>query len=237
MKIAGIQKLTLLDFPGEVACTVFTAGCTLKCPFCHNPGLVIKERLPRFYINDDVFFVFLGKRKEKISGVVISGGEPLLQPDIVPFIKKVHEMGFKVKLDTNGTFPEQLKSLLKSGLVDYVAVDIKSALQNYSHASGIEGSEAFKLPELIKKSVTVLMGSGIPYEFRTTVACGLIDEADIRGIGELIRGADAWYLQQFINDGDLVGTGKGLSSPSKQQLESYLCIAQEYVPNAKLRGV
>ena len=160
-----------------------------------------------------------------------------MQPDIVPFIKKVHEMGFKVKLDTNGTFPEQLKSLLKSGLVDYVAVDIKSALQNYSHASGIEGSEAFKLPELIKKSVTVLMGSGIPYEFRTTVACGLIDEADIRGIGELIRGADAWYLQQFINDRDLVGTGKGLSSPSKQQLESYLCIAQEYVPNAKLRGI
>lgn len=237
MKIAGIQKLTLLDFPGEVACTVFTAGCTLRCPFCHNPGLVIKERFPKYYINDDVFFVFLRKRKGKISGVVISGGEPLLQPDIVPFIKKVHDMGFKVKLDTNGTFPEKLETLLKSGLVDYVAVDIKSALQKYSRTCGIDGDEALKLPEFIKKSVTVLMESGIPYEFRTTVARGFIDEADIRGIGELIRGADAWYLQQFINDGDLVGTGEGLSSPSKEQLESYLSIAQEYVPNVKLRGV
>lgn len=237
MKIAGIQKLTLLDFPGEVACTVFTAGCTLRCPFCHNPGLVIKDRLPKFYINDDVFFVFLRQRKAKISGVVISGGEPLLQPDIVPFIKKVHDMGFKVKLDTNGTFPEKLKDVLKSGLVDYVAVDIKSALQNYSRTCGIDGDKALELPGLIKKSVAILMKSGVPYEFRTTVACGLIDETDIRGIGELIRGADAWYLQQFIDDGDLVGTGKGLSSPSKKRLENYLSIAKEYVPNANLRGI
>lgn len=227
MKINGLLKLTLLDFPGNTACTVFFGGCNLRCPFCHNASLV---RGGGEDISTEEFFRFLSKREGVLDGVCVTGGEPLLQKEIADFLRRIKEMGFLVKLDTNGTFPEKLKSLVKEGLVDYVAMDIKSSPEGYERAAGVKVDM-----EKIRESIKFLMSGEVKYEFRTTVACGAVLPSDMEGIGKLIEGADKYFLQGFVDSGDLIG--EGMSAYSKEEMEEMLEIVKKYVPATELRGI
>lgn len=192
MRIGGFQKLTLIDYPGKIATTVFTIGCSFKCPFCHNPELVIKSEFLPWEGVEEEFFQHLEKRKGKLDGVCITGGEPTIQPDIVEFIKKIKDMGYLVKLDTNGTKPDVLKKLYDLKLLDFVATDIKNAPERYDDTVGLKANM-----ENVKKSVAMIMKSGVPYEFRTTVVPGIHTEKDFDIIAEWIDGADAYYLQEY----------------------------------------
>ncbi|MBE6896625.1 MAG: anaerobic ribonucleoside-triphosphate reductase activating protein, partial [Ruminococcaceae bacterium] len=164
MKLYGLQKTTLLDFPGRVACTVFLGGCNFRCPFCHNSALLTSESFPE-EISEESFFSFLKKRKGILDGVCITGGEPLCSKDTEDFIRKIKNEGFAVKLDTNGSFPERLENIVKSGIVDYVAMDIKNSRRNYGKAVGLKDYDTSS----VEKSVSFLLENSIPYEFRTTV--------------------------------------------------------------------
>lgn len=201
MKIHGFQKMTLLDFPGKVACTLFTAGCNLRCPFCHNAPLVTDIDNSLQYTENDIF-AYLQKRKGLLDGVVITGGEPLLQLDIASFIKKIKNLGYDVKLDTNGSFPDKLYELISEGLIDYVAVDIKNCREKYALTTGIENYNL----ENIDKTVNILKQGNIPYEFRTTVVKEFHTVEDIEKIGDWICGADKYYLQSFVDSGNLIGS-------------------------------
>jgi pyruvate formate lyase activating enzyme len=192
MRIGGFQKLTLIDFPGVIATTVFTVGCSFRCPFCHNPELVIKNQFPALNNMEDEFFLHLSKRIGKLEGVCITGGEPTIQPDIIEFIKKIKAMGFLVKLDSNGTRPDVLRKIFKEKLVDFVAMDIKSSPENYSKTVGLTADI-----ERIKLSVEMIMNSGVAYEFRTTVVPGIHSEKDFVKIAKWIQGAPAYYLQEY----------------------------------------
>ncbi len=220
MILGGYQKLTLLDYPGKLATTVFTVGCSFRCPFCHNPELV-DLRLAHNEESEKEFFAFLKKRKGKLEGVCITGGEPTIQPDIIEFIKKIKKEGFLVKLDSNGTRPDVLKKLLDQKLIDYVAMDIKSCLENYDIVTGSkvpastrgddrssassrkdflttrDGSTRGWDKDRIRLSVNLLMNGKIPYEFRTTVVPGLHSEDDFGKIAKWISGAPAYYLQEY----------------------------------------
>jgi len=191
MILGGYQKLTLIDYPGKIATTVFTVGCSFRCPFCHNPELV-NLRLAHDEKSEKEFFQFLAKRKGKLEGVCITGGEPTIQPDIIEFIKKIKRRGFLVKLDSNGTRPDVLKKVIDEKLVDFIAMDIKSQLKKYDKMTGTKVDKA-----RIKLSVELIMNSKIPYEFRTTVVPGLHTEKDFEGIAEWIKGARAYYLQEY----------------------------------------
>jgi len=186
--------MTLIDYPGKIATTVFTVGCNLRCPFCHNPELVepTAEAVKTFKGGEKAFFDFLEKRKGILDGVCITGGEPTVQKDIVPFIRRIKEMGFVVKLDSNGTRPEILEEVFREGLVDYVAMDIKNGMDRYAETVRVTVDE-----EKIRNSIQLIMKSGVPYEFRTTVVPGIHTEEDFDGIAKLIRGARAYYLQEF----------------------------------------
>lgn len=230
MVICGLQKLTLLDFPGKVACTVFTGGCNLRCPFCHNASLVLD--LPGAgRVEETDFFSFLQKRRGVLDGVCVSGGEPLMQPELANFVKRIKALGFAVKLDTNGCFPARLKELAERGLLDYVAMDIKSAPERYAQAAGV--------PELdfaaVRESVDFLLSGSVEYEFRTTVVRGLHDAEAIRGAAESIRGAKRYFLQQFVDSGGLIG--EGFSAFPASEMERFRQIAAPYVQTAALRGV
>ena len=230
MRIQGLQKLTLLDYPEHTACTVFTAGCNFRCPFCHNASLVVdipKEE----QISEEEFFAFLQKRIGIIDGVCVSGGEPLLQPDIEQFIRKIKDMGFKVKLDTNGSFPEKLIELVENRLVDYVAIDVKNSLNKYSETVGRLGYDT----ERVCQSIEFLMKSDIDYEFRTTVISELHTAEDIDSIGRFIAGAKRWYLQNFVDSGDLICAE--MHGITKEVMNQYIEIARKYVPTAEVRGV
>ena len=196
MKINGLQKTTLLDYPGKVACTVFFGGCDLRCPFCHNAGLVLSPEAEPF-ITDEELFKFLNKRRGILDGVCITGGEPLMQKELTPFIRRIKDLGFLVKLDTNGTFPDKLAALTDEGLIDYIAMDIKSSLKNYPKAVGLRGFD----PACIKRSAEHIMTCGVDYEFRTTAAKGLINKEDFIEIGEWLKGAKRYFIQAF-RDGD-----------------------------------
>ena len=167
MIVSGLQKLTLLDFPGKTACIIFTRDCNFRCPFCHNADLVIGDAAP---LENEEIFAYLDKRKKLLDGVVITGGEPLLQKDIADFIRRVKSFGYAVKLDTNGTYPDRLKALLDEGLVDYVAMDIKNGKAKYLETAGVSGEA---LLSRVKESIAIIMASGVAYEFRTTVVKGL----------------------------------------------------------------
>ena len=192
MRIGGFQKLTLIDYPGKIATTVFTIGCSFKCPFCHNPELVIKSEFLPWEGVEEEFFQHLEKRKGKLDGVCITGGEPTIQPDIIEFIKKIKDMGYLVKLDTNGTQPDVLKKLYDLKLLDFVATDIKNAPDRYDDTVGLKANI-----ENVKKSVAMIMNSGLPYEFRTTVVPGIHTEKDFDAVADWIDGADAYYLQEY----------------------------------------
>ena len=185
MRINGFQKLTLLDFPGHTACTVFTGGCNLRCPFCHNALLVTEADELEEYPEEEIL-AFLKKRQGILDGVAITGGEPLLQRDIRAFIEKVRALGYAVKLDTNGTFPKMLKELAEAGLLDYVAVDIKNSKERYAETTGIPRLDLSGIEETVR----YLLEGHVPYEFRTTVVAEFHTPEDIRKIGEWIHGAD-----------------------------------------------
>ena len=230
MIIGGLQKLTLLDFPGCVACTVFTVGCNLRCPFCHNPDLVFNPP-EDMRISEDEFFAFLGKRKGLLDGVAITGGEPLLHSDIGEFIAKIKSMGFKVKLDTNGTFPDRLEKILAEGNVDYVAIDIKNTFEKYAGTVGIEGFDT----SLIKRSIKVLQDSGVAHEFRTTVVSPLHRAEDFGKIAKQVEGSENYFLQSFVDSGNLLN-GEGLSEMPHEELEKALENAKKIIPQSKIRG-
>ncbi len=229
MLIYGLQKMTLLDYPQHIACTVFLGGCDFRCPFCHNFELVDMSISP--YMTEEEFFSFLGTRQGLLDGVAITGGEPLLYKELPDFIKKIREMGFLIKLDTNGNHPERLKALLADNLLDYIAMDVKNSLAKYGETIGVQDFD----PSPIKESINLIMNSGIDYEFRTTVVKELHDEDSFEAIGKLISGAGNYYLQEFV-DRDTV-PDKNLSAPSPEKMVNYLEIVQKFVPNASLRGL
>lgn len=230
MNIQGFQKLTLLDFPGKMACTVFTAGCNLRCPFCHNSRLVIDPEKTSEYSVDEIL-AYLKKRQGILDGVAITGGEPLLQPDIDEFIKKVRELGFAVKLDTNGTFPDRLKALVEQGLLDYVAMDVKNSPSGYSETVGIGGYDISKIQE----SIGFLLENKVEYEFRTTVVREFHSVFEIDGIGKMIKGAKRHYLQAFVDSGELIGFD--LSAVPKEEMLEMQKIMLKYVDFCEIRGV
>ena len=232
MIIAGLQRLTLLDFPEHVACTVFTWGCNFRCPFCHNSALVLPDKIKGEDMMDiEEFFAFLDKRRGRLDGVAITGGEPLIQQDIKEFMRRIRSMGFLVKLDTNGSFPDRLREILDEGLADYVAMDIKSDLDGYGTAIGVVDAPTDK----ILQSIRILKESEIPFEFRTTVIDELHDENTFEGIGKLIEGADRYFLQMFEDSGELIEEGR-FHAPSEEKMQRLLAVARKWIPNAQIRG-
>lgn len=230
MKFNGFQRLTLLDYPGKVACTLFTAGCNLRCPFCHNASLVTHIDNTNIY-NKEEILSYLGKRQGILEGVCISGGEPLMQTEIENFIKEVKALGYSIKLDTNGFYPDKLISLVEKGLIDYVAVDIKNSYSKYAKTTGIENLDLSPL----KRTVEFLLSGKVDYEFRTTIVEGLHTEADILDIGKTIKGAPRYFLQNFVDSGDLIG--EGLCAISLENMKKMQKIAAQFVPNAEIRGI
>ncbi|MBP3867358.1 MAG: anaerobic ribonucleoside-triphosphate reductase activating protein [Eggerthellaceae bacterium] len=229
MKIQGLQKMTLLDFPGRVACTVFLGGCDFRCPFCHNYELV-EGAMPEA-VSEDEFFAFISKRQGLLDGVAITGGEPCLRRDLPEFIAKIREAGFDVKLDTNGNHPDMLARLLDEGLVNYVAMDVKNSPEKYASTIGLSDIDLGPIGE----SIDLLMGSGIPYEFRTTVMREYHEASDIEKIGQWIEGAERYFLQSFT-DRDTV-PDRSLSAPSAEKLAEFREIAARHVKFAAVRGV
>ena len=233
MLIKGLQKLTLLDFPEKMACTVFTFGCNLRCPFCHNASLVLSERADDTLIPEEEFFSFLQKRRGILEGVCITGGEPTLQPDLPAFIRKIRDMGFAVKLDTNGARPAVLKSLVAEGLLDYVAMDVKNSLSAYPETVGLTAFDVAPVEE----SMDFLMAGHIPFEFRTTLVKGLHTPEGVAEMGRRLAGEEKFFLQTFEDSGDLIaGEGDALSSFTPAETQELLRILRQYVPNAQIRG-
>jgi len=228
MILGGLQKLTLLDFPEHVACTVFTLGCNFRCPFCHNAPLVQGENTPQYDVEE--FFAYLEKRKGILDGVAVTGGEPLLQKDIEEFLGRIKEMGYAVKLDTNGAFPDKLQSILQKGLADFVAMDIKNAPDRYEETAGCTG-----ILEKVQKSAKLLMEGDTPFEFRTTAVQQLHTAENFRDIGRWIAGTSRYYIQQFQDSGNILE--QGYTAPTKEEMETYLQAVREFVPKAELRGI
>lgn len=210
MKISGLQKLTLLDFPDVVSCIVFTKGCNLRCPFCHNSSLVVDSKLTP-EIDEEEVFSYLNKRKNILDGVVISGGEPLLQKDIKDFIVKVKTLGYKVKLDTNGVNSKLLSELIDEKLVDYVAMDIKNTFDKYDMTTGKLNSRI----DNIKESIRILKKEKVPYEFRTTIVKDFHNIEDIKKILKYINGSK-YFIQNFVDNENTIK--KGLTGFTKDEL-------------------
>ena len=229
MLIKGFQKLTLLDYPGKTACTIFTGGCNYRCPFCHNAGLVTK--MDTEIIPESEVFSHLKKRQGILDGVAISGGEPLLQGDIEEFLQKIKELGYSIKLDTNGSFPDKLKSILDKGLCDYVAMDIKNSKKRYNETVGIDKFDV----SLMEKSVEILKNSQVDFELRTTVTKNFHTTEDIEQIGEWIKGVEKYYLQNFVDSGNLIDCN--VEGVSKEEMYLMLEKIKKYVPKAEIRGL
>ena len=230
MEIHGIQKMTLLDYPEKVACTIFTARCNFRCPFCHNASLVTHVDAAAA-ISEEEVFSFLAKRQGILDGVCITGGEPLLQPDIEEFIWKVKELGYQVKLDTNGSHPDRLRRLTEAGLLDYVAMDIKNSPERYGETAGRPGLDLAPFRE----SVSFLLSGAVAYEFRTTVVRELHDGDSFRAIGPWLSGARRYYLQSFV-DRDTV-LRAGLHPWDRESLEAFAGLVRPWVERVELRGV
>ncbi|MBP1587648.1 MAG: anaerobic ribonucleoside-triphosphate reductase activating protein [Clostridia bacterium] len=267
MQIKAIQKLTLLDFPGKTAATVFTCGCNLRCPFCHNASLVIGAPKPEGEgpvntpgegsvntpgeglagssggvfedeptVPESELFALLEKRRGLLDGVAITGGEPLLQPDLPDFIRKIREMGFMVKLDTNGFLPGRLEDLIREGLVDYVAVDFKQTPGKYGEAVGIPQID----PGPLLRSVRLLQDSGVAHEFRTTMVKGIHELSDITAIAAILGPGENYFLQMYVDSGDVLANRTGeadLCAFTQAEAEEILDEARKVNPNVKLRGL
>ena len=231
MLISGLQKLTLLDYPGKVACTVFTGGCNFRCPFCHNAPLVLPERLAHDTDEEQVL-AFLKKRQGTLDGVAITGGEPLLHKDIAQFLEKVKALGYSIKLDTNGSFPDRLIEIVSAGLVDRVAMDIKNSPELYAKTTGCETLDMAK----IDRSREFLLSGAVDYEFRTTVVKGLHTEESLLSAAKWISGAKEYYLQQFKDSGDVLDIGT-LCAFDEREMHTLCESVRRYVPTAQVRGV
>lgn len=232
MKVTGIQKLTLLDYPGVVACTVFTAGCNFRCPFCHNAMLVLPEQIDNECLTDDEVFGFLQKRRGVLDGVAVTGGEPLLHADMPEFLARVKKLGYKIKLDTNGSNPELLSEIIKNKLVDRVAMDIKNAPEEYARTIGLESFDIAP----VERSKEMLLRGDIDYEFRTTVVKGIHTKESLIGAAKWIKGAKEYYLQQFKDSGNLI-LPDGLSAYDEKQMHTLADAVRDYVPTVEVRGV
>lgn len=230
MLLLGLQKLTLLDFPGKVACTVFTGGCNFRCPFCHNAGLVISPDAEN-KIPEEEFFSFLKSRSGILDGVCITGGEPLVCDDIFGFSEKIKSLGYAVKLDTNGSFPEKLSALADLSLIDYVAMDIKNSKEKYALSAGIKNLDI----KNIEKSVDFLLKNKLPYEFRTTVTKELHDEDDFKSIADFLQGAEKYYLQQYVPSSNMIG--KPMSAYTKNELYAFAAILEKKIKFVGIRGI
>ena len=229
MRIDGLQTLTLLDYPGKVACTVFTSGCNMRCPFCHNASLVCGEVPP--FMEKEEFFAFLKKRTGVLDGVCVTGGEPLLQEGLIPFLLEVKEKGFTTKLDINGLLHDRLRAVVEAGAVDYVAMDIKNCKARYVETAGVPGLDLAP----IEKSVQFLMEGSVDYEFRTTVVKELHNKADFDEIGRWLKGAKRYFLQSFKDSGDILSPG--LSPMEKADLLEIRDRLRAEIPGVELRGV
>lgn len=227
MLIGGVQKMTMLDYPGKVACTIFTYGCNFRCPFCHNATLVIDEA--NLFDKNEIL-AYINKRKGILDGVVVTGGEPLLQSDIMEFLAELKQTGLLVKLDTNGSYPERLEQIIEKGLVDYVAMDIKNCKEKYDLTTGVKIDIS-----KIEKSVELLMQDRVDYEFRTTVVKELHKKEDFEKIGKWLIGAKRLFLQPFKDNENLIG--ENLSSHSKESLEEFKGILEKTIPQVEIRGL
>lgn len=230
MNIQGLQKLTLLDYPGKTACTIFTGGCNLRCPFCHNAVLVLCPDAEESYREEEILDL-LRKRKGILDGIAITGGEPLLQKDILSFMKKLKDEGVLVKLDTNGAYPEKLREAIDTGLVDFVAMDIKNSKEKYALTTGIQNIDITPFEE----SVKLLLENRVDYEFRTTVVNGFHTAQDIEAIAKWITGAKAYHLQAF-KDNFLLGDITD-GEVSESDMNKMAEIAREYLSNVTIRGI
>ena len=230
MRLYGLQKLTLLDYPGHTACTVFTGGCNFRCPFCHNASLVETDRLPD-RVEEEAVFDLLRRRKGLLDGVCVTGGEPLLHRDIGAFLGRIKDLGFAVKLDTNGSFPQRLSELLEERLVDYVAMDVKNAPDRYPETVGLPVFD----PAPVTESIRLLLAGTVPYEFRTTVCRGLHDADSIARAAQWIEGADKYFLQQFRDSGDVLSGGMGPCTA--EEMAAMAEAARPFVKSVELRGV
>lgn len=238
MKLYGLQKTSLLDYPRHLSAILFTGGCNFSCPYCHNSDLLHPADLVP--LDNDEIFAFLKKRASLLEGVVITGGEPTLMPDLPLLIQKIHQLGLKVKLDTNGSRPDVLKTLTEppeteiSGASsclsrpDYIAMDVKAAFPDYSLAAGTEVSE-----QAIRESLELIMHAGIPYEFRTTVVKEIHTLSSFHRLGEMMKGAECCFLQTFKN-GETVNQ-PGLHAFSSEEMKKAAEILQLYIPHVKIR--
>ncbi|MBD3247779.1 anaerobic ribonucleoside-triphosphate reductase activating protein [Candidatus Falkowbacteria bacterium] len=257
MIIGGLEKLTLIDYPGHLAAIVFTQGCNFRCRFCYNPMLVLpvvsgkncdispgkeredddfssshREKKGQPPISEDGLFDFLKKRKGKLEGIVLTGGEPTLYADLPEFIKKIREFDFSIKLDTNGTNPDMLRFLINKKLIDYIAMDLKSDQDGYPKAVGVDVDF-----DLIKESIDIIINSGLPHEFRTTCVPGFHTREVLANMGQYIKGADKWYLQRFKSDTLLLDPSlEGKSCFSDEQMDEFARIGQDKMGSCQVRG-
>lgn len=230
LKVRGLQKLTLLDFPGKTGCTVFLGGCNFRCPFCQNSELIVPSA-DLYEIPEEEFFAFLKKRQGILDGVAITGGEPLINKGIEEFVKRIKDMGYLVKLDTNGTFPKVLKSLGDKKLIDYVAVDIKNSEEKYAQTVGLQSVNLNPIYE----SIDYLMNGSIDFEFRTTVVKEFHKKEDFVKIGQWLKGDEKFFLQQY-KDSEYV-LKKGLTSYSEETMHEFCETLKLYIPKADVRGI
>ena len=229
MKIHGLQKMTLLDYPGHVACTVFLGGCDLRCPFCHNYDLAAGSAPA--VMEDEAFFAFLEGRRGLLDGVAVTGGEPCLRPDLPAFLQKIRGLGFRIKLDTNGTHPALLRELLRASLCDYVAMDIKNSPAKYARTCGLPALDLSPVQE----SIGLIRQEAPDYEFRTTVVRELHEASDFHEIGRMIAGARRHFLQAFTDRESVPFAG--FSAPSREEMEEYAAVLSQYVVEARIRGM
>ncbi len=229
MHIAGLQKMTLLDYPKVVACTVFLGGCNFRCPFCHNPDLVCGP-FPDPFMTEEEFFLFLEERKGFLDGVCITGGEPMVNLDLEPFIREIRNRGLLVKLDTNGSFPDRLERVVEERLVDYVAMDIKNSREQYGRTIGLAGYDTKDM----ERSVSILMGGDLPYEFRTTLVREFHTGQDMLAIGDWLKGCRAYYLQSFVDSGNLLGK-EAMTAFSDEEMMLYKKLLQSYIEAVSIR--
>ena len=228
MDISGIQKMTLLDFPGKCACTVFLAGCNLRCPFCHNASLVLDT--PEPVMDEEAFFAFLNKRKGLLDGVCITGGEPTLRKGLPDFIRRIKDLGYLIKLDTNGSNPKMLKTLLEENLLNYVAMDIKNCPGRYAATCG--GPDILTS---VEECLDLLRRSPVEWELRTTCVKPFHDCDAMEAIGKWLSGTENYYLQNFVDSGHLVGSG--VSGFTKEEMEALRQAVLPYIPSTRLRGI
>ncbi len=230
MKVAGLQNLSLVDYPGHLAAAIFLQGCNFRCPYCHNPALISPDK--KFECTELNILDYITQRKDLLEGVVISGGEPTLHKDLPEFAAKIKGLGLKVKIDTNGTNPGLLEQMLRDRLIDYIALDIKTSLDKYSLVAGGED-----VGKVVHKSILLTMLTTVPYEFRTTCVPGIVAEEDFHKIGEVVRGAKKYCLQQFRPSVTLDPAYHDIKPYTKTELEKFLAILEEYVADVEIRGL